>query len=1061
MTTLQPLTPPPPAPEPGQLVRVRGRHWVVADVDAGGGLADLDGGNRQHLVTLTSVEDGRYDETVRLLWELEPGTRILERATLPTPDPDRFDDPERLAAFLDAVRWGAVTSADSTALQSPFRSGITIEDYQLDPVVRALRMPRVNLLIADDVGLGKTIEAGLVMQELLLRHRARTVLVVCPASLCVKWRDELAEKFGLEFRIVDSELLRWLRRTHGLRANPWSHYPRLICSIDWLKRDRPMRLLREVLPPLPTYPRTFDLLIVDEVHNAAPAGRGRYATDSRRTTAIRTVAPHFEHRLFLSATPHNGYRESWTALLELLDSQRFARGVEPDQSQLQRVMIRRLKSELPPLPAGTPRFPTRVIEAIPVHYTHEEQQAHQLLQEYSESRRRTGADEASRMAEEFSLKLLKKRLFSSPAAFASTLEVHTETVERPQPKRSKPPTARVLAAALDRAEDDVADEDDLLELERTALATAEHFSAPLADEERQRLAELRAWAAQAEGRADAKAAALLAWLDDVVRPADIHGQRRWADERVIVFTEYRDTQRWLTDLLTAHGLGGDRLALLYGGMDPATRERVKAVFQADPTLDPVRILLATDAASEGIDLQRRCHRLVHYEIPWNPNRLEQRNGRVDRHGQQAAQVLIHHFVGSGYEQSQPGSVQDDLEFLWLVACKVDTIREDLGSAGPVIAAQVEERMLGKRRSLDESQIDRASPSGRIARIERDVRDQVARLRQRLEDSVGELHLAPHNVERVVGVALELAHQPQLVATTVERPGPDGRAASSPAFHVPRLTFSWSRASEGLAHPVTGDIRPITFDHAVAAGHDDVVLAHLGHRLVQQATWLLRAEIWAGEGEGRLARVTARVVPDHVADQVAVIAHGRLVITGAAGHRLHEELVAAGGLVRNGRFARLATLAQLQELIDAPTLGLPSEATRQALAREWPAIVDGVLNALTRRTQDRSQSLAAVLARRADDDAEAVSRVLAELERSIRAELERVDQEEQLRLPGFAPDERAQFERDVEALHHRLDRIPGEIAAETAAVRRRYAEPTPRLFPAAIEFCVPERLATGP
>ncbi|MDP8992496.1 MAG: DISARM system SNF2-like helicase DrmD, partial [Actinomycetota bacterium] len=931
--------------------------------------------------------------------------------------------------------------------------------YQLDPVVRALRMPRVNLLIADDVGLGKTIEAGLVMQELLLRHRARTVLVVCPASLCVKWRDELAEKFGLEFRIVDSDLLRWLRRTHGLRANPWTHYPRLICSIDWLKRDRPMRLLREVLPPVPTYPRTFDLLIVDEIHNAAPSGRGRYATDSQRTTAIRAIAPHFEHRLFLSATPHNGYRESWTALLELLDAQRFARGVEPDPAQLQRVMVRRLKSELPPLPDGTPRFPTRVIEAIPVHYTHEEEEAHRLLQQYSESRRHASDDEASRMAEEFSLKLLKKRLFSSPAAFARTLDVHTETVEHHRPRKAKPPTTRVLAAALDRAEDDVADENEQVELERTALATAGQFSAPLGDDERQHLAELRAWALQAEGRADAKAAALLAWLDEVVRPA-ADGQRRWADERVIVFTEYRDTQRWLTDLLTAHGLGGDRLALLYGGMDPANRERVKAVFQADPALDPVRILLATDAASEGIDLQRHCHRLVHYEIPWNPNRLEQRNGRVDRHGQQAPQVLIHHFVGSRYDEAQPGSVQDDLEFLWLVARKVDTIREDLGSAGPVIAAQVEERMLGKRRSLDEALIDRATPSGRIARIERDVRDQVARLRQRLEDSVAELHLAATNLERAVSVALDLAHQPRLIPTTVGRPGPNGQAASSQAFHVPRLTFSWSRATEGLAHPVTGEVRPVTFDHAVAAGHDDIVLAHLGHRLVQQAMWLLRAEIWATGGEARLARVTARVVPDHVTDQVAVIAHGRLVITGAAGHRLQEEVVAAGGLVRNGRFARLTTLGQLQELIDAPTLGLPSQATKQALAREWPAIVDGVLNALTRRQQDRAQSLAGVLARRAEEDAEAVSRVLAELERSIRAELERVQQEEQLRLPGFAPDERAQFERDVDALHHRLDRIPGEIAAETAAVRRRYADPTPRLFPAAIEFCVPERLATG-
>ncbi len=123
------------------------------------------------------------------------------------------------------MRWGAITSADSRALQAPFRSGITIEDYQLDPVVRALQMPRVNLLIADDVGLGKTIEAGLVVQELLLRHRARTVLVVCPASLTLKWQGEMADRFGLEFRIVDAEMLRELRRARGLARQPVQELP--------------------------------------------------------------------------------------------------------------------------------------------------------------------------------------------------------------------------------------------------------------------------------------------------------------------------------------------------------------------------------------------------------------------------------------------------------------------------------------------------------------------------------------------------------------------------------------------------------------------------------------------------------------------------------------------------------------------------------------------------------------------------------------------------------------------------------------------------------------------
>ena len=155
-----------------------------------------------------------------------------------------------LDAFLDAVRWGVVSSKDVNALQSPFRSGIEIEDYQLDPVARALRMPRVNLLIADDVGLGKTIEAGLVVQELMLRHRASTVLVICPASLQVQWQEQMRDKFGLEFKIIDTQALKTLRRERGLHVNPWRHFPRLqsLPLQTWAVLPRPVLFFHWFIP---------------------------------------------------------------------------------------------------------------------------------------------------------------------------------------------------------------------------------------------------------------------------------------------------------------------------------------------------------------------------------------------------------------------------------------------------------------------------------------------------------------------------------------------------------------------------------------------------------------------------------------------------------------------------------------------------------------------------------------------------------------------------------------------------------------------------------------------
>jgi hypothetical protein len=339
-------------PEAGQLVRVRGQQWVVSGVMRSHQPADELAATRlpgRTLVQLTSVSDDDLGEELTLAWEVEPGREVVPATRLPEVSATNWDDPQRLGAFLDAVRWGTVTSADTRTLQAPFRSGISIEEYQLEPVVRALAMPRVNLLIADDVGLGKTIEAGLVAQEMLLRHRARRVLVVCPASLTLKWQDEMAAKFGLEFRVLDANALRELRRSHGLEANPFSVYPRIIISLQWLRTPRVQRMLDEVLTAQTRFPGYFDLVIVDEVHHCAPAEPPKqhgYPVDSKQTQAVRRLSEHSQHRLFLSATPHNGYSWSWQALLEMLDPQRFFRGQEPDKAVLDQVMVRRAAASL-------------------------------------------------------------------------------------------------------------------------------------------------------------------------------------------------------------------------------------------------------------------------------------------------------------------------------------------------------------------------------------------------------------------------------------------------------------------------------------------------------------------------------------------------------------------------------------------------------------------------------------------------------------------------------------------------------------------------------------------
>src|SRR5438034_3071340 len=474
-------------PEQGQLVSVRSRQWIVNDVRPSTlptiGLKPTFNGP-QNLLTLSSVEDDGLGEELQVIWEIEPGAKVIEKVALP--EPTGFDPPDKLDAFLDAVRWGAASTADVKNIQAPFRSGIDIEDYQLDPVVRAIQMPRVNLLIADDVGLGKTIEAGMTALELILRHRARRILVVCPSALQIQWKEQMRDKFGLDFRIVDSELMKELRRSRGIHVNPWSHFPRLITSIDFLKRERPLRLFREILPgpDEATYPRKFDLLVVDEAHNCAPAGRGRYATDSLRTQALRQLVPHFEHKLFLTATPHNGYPESFSALLELLDNQRFARSTTPDRKQLGAVMVRRMKSELPPKWDGSPRFPRRVLEPIEVAYTAEEKAIHTALQKYSGLRSRRAQDRTEALATEFVLKTLKKRLFSSPAAFLATLDRHEKSLHQAKRARvARKPSIGILKQELDRIDEDYADDHEYDEATTDAVDAATLlFSEPDEDE---------------------------------------------------------------------------------------------------------------------------------------------------------------------------------------------------------------------------------------------------------------------------------------------------------------------------------------------------------------------------------------------------------------------------------------------------------------------------------------------------------------------------------------------------------------------------------------------------
>jgi len=926
--------------KPGALVQVRGQKWVVSDIDAAAAAT---------LVSLQSVEDGRYGETLEVIWEVEPGREVLPSGSLPDVIAAGFDPPERLAAFLDAVRWSAVTSADVKTLQAPFRSGVAIEDYQLEPVARAVDAPRVNLLLADDVGLGKTIEAGLVAQELLLRQRARRVMVVCPAGLTAKWRDEMVEKFGLDFTVIDSQRCAEVRRELGSSANPFRVHPLAIVSLPWLRGPKAQRLLDEVLPADgPSYPRTFDLLILDEAHHVAPsAPKQVYAVDSQQTKLVRRLAPHFTHRLFLSATPHNGYQASFTALLEILDDQRFARGVEPDRAAVRQTVVRRLKRDIVN-PDGSPRFVARHARAVPVSYPQDERDVHGMQD----------------------------------------------------------------------------------------------------------------WALTHEARPDAKARELLGFLTAVCKPDG----KRWTNERVVVFTEYRDTQLWLTGLMRQQGLGADGVMELHGGMDTDDREQVRLAFQKDPTEHPVRILVATDAASEGIDLQRHCHRLVNYDIPFNPNKLEQRIGRIDRYGQTDVPEILH-FVGTGWEGAVD-SYEADLEFLSRVATKVARMEEDLGSVNSVLADAVQRRMLGQITTFDVEAAGasaRSRKGGRLA-AEANVGEQVRRVHERLERTVEELGITPRRVQRVVDTALDLAHQQPLVEHLDEKELAEGM------FDVPTLTGSWTRAAEGLAEKLRDERLfdeprrlPVTFDAEIARGRDDVVLAHLNHPLVAMSTRLLRAAV--STVDVGLRRVTAVVSDDPALEDVFVGAYARFVLVGADGVRLHEEVLHAGGWApAAGRFRRVKNLGQIAGILDrALTTGTPaSEPVWARVVERWPRVADGLSSAIDWRANTRQESLSRALEAREQDERARITSTLDQFSATLRSAL--ADEEDEDALFSATEltttsEERAQYRRDRRTWEERLSALSAERDRELGAITERYRTRESHRFPVAVVAVVPRREAT--
>lgn len=649
-------------PAVGGVVRVRARTYLVEALDCLGG-----GGT---LVRLACLDDDAQGQQLEVIWEIELDAQTLDGDGWQSIGKSGFDLPRYFSAYIHTLRWNCVTATDPGLFQSPFRAGIQIDAYQLEPLRKSLRLPRVNLFIADDVGLGKTIEAGLIATELLLRRRVREVVVACPPSMLQQWKDEMEARFCLVFEILDRAYLERVRQERGFGVNPWTTYPRFLVSHKLLTDETYTGPLRNWLDNL----RPSTLFIFDEAHHAAPSSGARYAIDSRITRAIRDIAKRFEHRLFLSATPHNGHSNSFSALLELLDDQRFTRGVRAVKSNVNDVMVRRLKEDLRQLAGGFPKREICQEDLKNLSPDAPELRLSRLLDEYRRVRqlRLAGATKRKQAEAVLLVSGLQQRLLSSIEAFARTLSVHRRTMERiwagevgtakgGHTLAGEHRLSLELLRGVDRDDErSQLSEDEQLAMEEievesaTADTAGDNLSADI-KRERVLLDEMQEVADGGRGLPDARVRYLLEWVRErMCEGARLPGEpspspgAKWTDLRLLIFTEYEDTRRYLVEMLRAAVADTDlaeyRIDVYQGPTPPDKREAIKRAFNLPPDEHPVRILVATDAAPDGINLQAHCHHVFHFDVPWNPSRLEQRNGRIDRKLQPSPVVYCHYFV---------------------------------------------------------------------------------------------------------------------------------------------------------------------------------------------------------------------------------------------------------------------------------------------------------------------------------------------------------------------------------------------------------------------------------
>ena len=1096
-------------PEIGDIVSVRQRTYLVENVRPAAA-------GRETLCKLSCVDDDAQGQNLEVLWQHELDGKIIRAEHWDRLGERGFDQPDIFSAYLYTLRWNCVTATDPRLFQSPFRAGISIEPYQLEPLRKALLLPRVNLFIADDVGLGKTIESGLIARELLLRKKVRDIVVCCPPSMLLQWKEEMESRFGLIFEILDRQYLAKVRQDRGFAVNPWSTHSRFLLSSRLLIDETYAAPLRDWLGEL----RPGSLLILDEAHHAAPSSARRYAIDSKITRAMRDMAPRFEHRLFLSATPHNGHSNSFSALLEILDPQRFCRGVKVRKSDLDAIMVRRLKEDIREAVGGFAKRRVVQVDIQGLPADSPEIRLPELLEQYRQLRDQRLATDSKRSqaAAALLITVLQQRLLSSIEAFARTLRVHRATVLRQwhesQSNSTVERNSSQAAAKLEEAcfnadlspvsaDDDRAElsEEQLWQEEESLIAAVTSQSAVAADAqarltpELELLEEMAALADTGRQLPDARINYLLNWIrENMRRPAGRNqsndSDSAWNNLRLIIFTEFDDTKRYIERQLRA-AFSGDpedenRIAVFHGATSNEQRQRIQQAFNSDPRAQPLRILIATDAAREGLNLQAQCWNLFHFDVPWNPARMEQRNGRIDRKLQPHSEVFCRYFF---YHQRPEDRV------LQVLVRKTATIREELGS----ISAVLESRLSGvfksgiRRNAIDQTineiqstQLPQDLQSTMTEELEESrlrkdaLKQQIDSLSKYLEISRRRIGFDENHFQSAIASSLKIAGAPPLEAV----PTRSGEFLFPPMDTLPGADPTWAAAMDSLRRPrppnknfyqwrASSPPRPIVFQDSGKLS-EDTVHFHLDQRVVQRLLGRFRSQ-------GFIHHDISRCCLTQTTDRVPrVLLLGRLCLYGQSAARLHEELIfvaarwtppaaRTGPLAPYAREAEDFTLQLLNNALATPKPATPKPASPLAappaappqnpspdnLLATVPHDVRDLMPHLHERAATAADRARTALQNRGQAEAADMCEILLDQQKRISRSVEqyKTGGPNQLTIT-FDQAERRQLEADHRYWTKRLGNLDREIAEQPQRIADAYNIHAQRVEPVGLVYLLP-------